>query len=531
MPVPTLVETTQLRRQVIRLRAVVRKIGLPDANVADRILTNAGLLFETIASIYADPQKYEYLPRAVTSRMVERVNHLNATICAIDDDKWDSQSADQINNMIDSLDATYADALMYGLVTFGFEGKVAEEHFSRVRAFINKIESDHSTVNSMIEDFRIQIATKGKEVFESSDAKIGEIRAQLEKAASGVMELANAASAALDRIQKGSAEGAEQVANIKTMAESAKPIVADLDLAVKKVEADTKAYKSTVDSMLALLQPIQAQAQNASSEAKAAAKDSADARARVTSQLNDITNFYADIEKYKGEMLETRKRIQQDLDTFKDGADSQVKQFGERTQSIVSKNEELQKQINDHLHKAVGASLFLAFDNRRKQVQQGTMIWGVILMVATVGAAGYALWFAYELKSMLEKDMHWTLLAARSLFAVPVTFLIGFCAKQYSKERRSEEEYAFKSAISVSLESYRDLLIRMKQDGHTVEVEFVKELLAEIFDNPVKRMYGVGQPTAIKSELTSDDDSDPLAVVERGVAIIERLKNAVTPSK
>ena len=71
---------------------------------------------------------------------------------------------------------------------------------------------------------------------------------------------------------------------------------------------------------------------------------------------------------------------------------------------------------------------------------------------------------------------------------IPLGFLMYFTASQYKKEREAEEEYAFKSAISFSLEPYRDLLIRMRKDEE-LEAEFVKRLMEDVFDNPVKRLY------------------------------------------
>ena len=62
-------------------------------------------------------------------------------------------------------------------------------------------------------------------------------------------------------------------------------------------------------------------------------------------------------------------------------------------------------------------------------------------------------------------------------------------AKRYSSERRAEEEWAFKSAISISLDPFRDLIARMKKDGH--ETAFVERLVSEIFDNPTKRLYAL----------------------------------------
>jgi hypothetical protein len=75
--------------------------------------------------------------------------------------------------------------------------------------------------------------------------------------------------------------------------------------------------------------------------------------------------------------------------------------------------------------------------------------------------------------------------------AAPLAFLLWFCAKQSTKERQAEEEYAFKSAISLSLEPYRDMLTKMSKEAHP-ETGFVRTLMGDVFDNPVKRLYTTG---------------------------------------
>ena len=65
-----------------------------------------------------------------------------------------------------------------------------------------------------------------------------------------------------------------------------------------------------------------------------------------------------------------------------------------------------------------------------------------------------------------------------------------FAATQYKKERQAEEEYAFKSAISLSLEPYRDLLVRMRKEDQE-EADFVKRLMEDVFDNPVMRLFNI----------------------------------------
>ena len=114
-------------------------------------------------------------------------------------------------------------------------------------------------------------------------------------------------------------------------------------------------------------------------------------------------------------------------------------------------------------------------------------------MLASVGGTiWFAFWFVSHIAELAEKDkstIQWALVYARLVIVAPLAFLIAFTAKRYSNERRAEEEWAFKSAISISLDPFRDLIARMKKDGH--ETAFVERLVSEIFDNPTKRLYAL----------------------------------------
>lgn len=76
---------------------------------------------------------------------------------------------------------------------------------------------------------------------------------------------------------------------------------------------------------------------------------------------------------------------------------------------------------------------------------------------------------------------------------IPLAFLITFCTVQYSRERRLEEEYAFKSSISVSLNPYRDLIqtILDKEDKTEMSkyTEFVIESVRNVFTPPTDKIF------------------------------------------
>jgi hypothetical protein len=142
------------------------------------------------------------------------------------------------------------------------------------------------------------------------------------------------------------------------------------------------------------------------------------------------------------------------------------------------------------LRKAIGASLFTAFDTRRKRISFASWVWAVLLLLSVGGAIWFAIWFVGHIANIAGigmQSIQWAVVYARLIIVAPLAFLIAFTAKRYSSERRAEEEWAFKSAISISLDPFRDLIARMKKEGQ--DTVFVERLISEIFDNPAKRLY------------------------------------------
>jgi hypothetical protein len=190
-------------------------------------------------------------------------------------------------------------------------------------------------------------------------------------------------------------------------------------------------------------------------------------------------------------MRDAHKEAQANYNALKEQYETTAVSLKVRTNSIIEGNENLQAQIKRHLEKAVGVSLFHAFDNRRGGLVKGKWIWAGVTLAAIVAGGLLSYWIAQSLGSAGVEPALFVKLSA----FVPVSFGIFFAAKQYSNERRTEEEYAFKSAISLSLVPYKDLLQRMKSDGHEAQAAFVEKLLIEVFDNPVKRVYAEGSAT------------------------------------
>ncbi len=75
---------------------------------------------------------------------------------------------------------------------------------------------------------------------------------------------------------------------------------------------------------------------------------------------------------------------------------------------------------------------------------------------------------------------------------VPLGYALAFCTVQYSRERRLEEEYAFKSSISVSLNPYRDMILAILEKGGadlTKYADFVIDAVRNVFTPPTDKVF------------------------------------------
>src|SRR5205814_6492600 len=117
-------------------------------------------------------------------------------------------------------------------------------------------------------------------------------------------------------------------------------------------------------------------------------------------------------------------------------------------------------------------------------------IWAGAIAVLVLISAGVTAWIAHEAQAYSAYSFaFWVKLS----LTIPLGFAITFCTVQYSRERRLEEEYAFKSSISVSLNPYRDLIHSiLEKDGQVDQskyTDFVIGSVTNVFTSPTDRVF------------------------------------------
>ena len=125
------------------------------------------------------------------------------------------------------------------------------------------------------------------------------------------------------------------------------------------------------------------------------------------------------------------------------------------TKKLVEELAGLKDQVREQIQQATGFTLFGAFQSRQNQIVSAKTFWAWAIAVLLLLSAGVTVFIAYEAGSYTVTSLaFWVKLS----ITIPLGFAITFCAVQYGRERRLEEEYAFKASISVSLNPYRCLL-------------------------------------------------------------------------
>lgn len=175
------------------------------------------------------------------------------------------------------------------------------------------------------------------------------------------------------------------------------------------------------------------------------------------------------------------KDLGDEATVFKDRVKGEVDAMIERLKGV-------EKDINEKLSKATGYTLFHSFDARQKAIT-GHWIWLFLSVAALVGALLFA-------SSVLTGVTDFTVATFVKVgITIPTAVLVGFALQQYSRERRLKEEYAFKSAISLSLEPYRKLveeaIEQLSTDDRHQLADFLVKSIATIFETPTDKVFGV----------------------------------------
>lgn len=287
------------------------------------------------------------------------------------------------------------------------------------------------------------------------------------------------------------------IVQLREEADELKKQIAEIAEKVKLHREDTAEWASEADETLRQTKQHETAAQQAKETAEGAlerAKNSAD---EASAQAKQVKAFVGEIEDARS----TMKMIERT-------AQSTVEANDETTQELIETNKELEQQVKDQLQRATGGSLFKEFNRRKKEISVAKWIWGGL----TVATLVFAIFWGVELAgSAADLDTAFFVKLGATL---PLLIVVVFCLRQYGRERQAEEEYAFKSALSLSLVPYKKLVEDLETGEKDAEyAKFLTKTIGQIYE----------PPTRPDKPDSSDDELVSLSAVRKITELIEKV--------
>ena len=194
---------------------------------------------------------------------------------------------------------------------------------------------------------------------------------------------------------------------------------------------------------------------------KEKAKSATDNDSLILSYLSSSEANKNTIETLKTNIANSEQKISNNIEDYRKQFEEVITQ-NKRSLSLIKEAEELQKKIlsqKDTVENLIGAaadgSLGTHFKERKEQIRENVYIFLKIILASLVATCAWV-WFVF--KDFDSNSSDWVHFVINVLRTLPAWFLVWWLIDRYTKERKLQEEYAFKSAIAMTMREHSKLL-------------------------------------------------------------------------
>jgi DNA repair exonuclease SbcCD ATPase subunit len=348
-----------------------------------------------------------------------------------------------------------------------------EASAKRMKELQQEVESDRAALEELLAQFNKSLSAAQ----ESLDAHLAESKTKITELLSTTEESTSALTTRLD----------------ESIAEQSEGLKNTIETATAAMTSTEEQLKSRIDSLtedtIAKLGDLSAE-QNKQFEAQVEdlSLKGETQRATIKTQVSEALEKLAqDTE----EQLTSQSEAFNALSAEWEGKAKQTASDRDvEYKKLVNTLDELEGRIRESIERATGYSLFQSFQKRQLDIAKAKRFWGYALGVVVLLSLGASAVFIYELRFVQVYNAAFYLKLSISL---PLIYAIAFCNLQYSRERRLEEEYAFKSNISVSLDPYQKLVEKLvdktKPDELAKYTAFVIESVNRVYTSPTGQIF------------------------------------------
>ncbi|MEZ4685000.1 MAG: hypothetical protein R3B47_02745 [Bacteroidia bacterium] len=273
--------------------------------------------------------------------------------------------------------------------------------------------------------------------------------------------------------------------------------------------ASTAQVEKSVNSTKESLETFQTQKQKELQQISENLQTSNQEIRQINDLLQQATQRSEQINSKKGEAA----KLVKDIESLKKKSDGLNSQQGERLNKVLADSEQLYKSqeakvqeysdhltfaqdkrkefdeslesLNELLGKESAKQLFQTFESRKKELDKPVKFWRCAVIIT--GAIVLLLTMAiltnfFGCMGGWPQNINWQFLVTNSLKILPAIIILYFVIRQYAKERAFQEEYAFRSAVALTVQAYADLIAG--QEGEAIKNQLIADAVKDVYRSP-----------------------------------------------
>lgn len=226
----------------------------------------------------------------------------------------------------------------------------------------------------------------------------------------------------------------------------------------------------------------------------------------ATNQLNDINNIVANASNKETEIKGILTNLNEKVQTLNVDINDYQEDFEEIKTISITLKEELNQKITETSEKllkaredlefiennrtqieiltgmAADGALGSKFNQRQEKLDKDLIFWKWAVPIMTVLAG---IWVVIVFSCLLPHfKEEWINILISVLKTSPGFILLGFVFSQYKKERNLQEEYAFKSAVAMTLTAYSEMLSKSDFENNVSRQQMLLKSIEMIYNQP-----------------------------------------------
>jgi chromosome segregation ATPase len=337
-------------------------------------------------------------------------------------------------------------------------------------------------------------ASKSAETCSGAAEKSSSLLAEVDTVSQQATLTVNRLDEALQSASKQMSESKEEADNLfQKLSQDCENSVSSMQEEVRKaVELLTQSISQLRDGATAELDTVTAELRKAVDQQESAIEDLvSNSEARLI-QAEKAQKIAVDGSLQQFESLREVKFKEIDAEFRKVATEMEVKgntkieENDAELRRLTTELDALEGRIRESMNRATGFTLFHSFQKRQEDLAKAKQYWARALGTLVIISLCASIAFIISLQFVHEYNAAFYLKLSISL---PIIYAIAFCNLQYSRERSLEEEYAFKSAISISLDPYQRLVKTVVDEGKPEELSkytaFLIESVNRVFTPPI----------------------------------------------